>query len=145
MRSRLLDLGVEEFLLNAALVSIIAQRLVRTLCSECAIAMDDKGLQDILAKYPLQRIAEKYNGGQYALRQPVGCEHCSHSGFKGRKAIVEYMPCDEVVRNLPKDSTFIDKVKKHNAEQNVRNMVEDGLLKVIQGITTIDEVMRVAG
>jgi general secretion pathway protein E len=55
------------------------------------------------------------------------------------------MPCDETVRSIPKDSFFIEKVKKYNAEQGVRTMLEDGLLKVIQGTTTIDEVMRVAG
>ena len=143
--TRLLDLGVEEFLLNAALVSIIAQRLVRTMCSECAEPMDEDKVRDLQAKYPLDDIAGKYNQGQLSLRQPVGCQQCSGTGFKGRMAVVEYMRCDEVVRSLPKDSYFIDKVKKHNAEQNIRNMVEDGLLKVIQGVTTIDEVMRVAG
>ena len=143
--TRLLDLGVEEFLLNAALVSIIAQRLIRTLCDQCAQPMHDAGVDDLCSKYRLSEVAAQYNQGQMNLREPEGCDHCAHTGFKGRKAIVEYMPCDEVVRSIPKDSLFVDKVKKYNAEQNNRTMLEDGFLKVLQGVTTIDEVMRVAG
>jgi general secretion pathway protein E len=143
--TRLLDLGVEEFLLNAALVSIVAQRLLRTLCDDCSEPVDTQQEKDLLAKFPFAELAKAYNDGNMNLRKPKGCENCNHSGYKGRKAIVEYMPCDEVVRNIPKDSFFIDKVKKYNKEQNIRTMLEDGLLKVTQGMTTVDEVMRVAG
>lgn len=142
--TRLLDLGVEEFLLNAALVSIVAQRLVRTLC-DCAEPLDAQTLADVQSKYPIEQLAKHYNGGKLDLRQPKGCDSCGHSGYKGRKAIVEYMSCDEFVRNLPKDSFFIEKVKQYNADNDIRTMFEDGLLKVIQGVTTVDEVMRVAG
>lgn len=143
--TRLLDLGVEEFLLNAALVAIVAQRLLRTLCDECSEPMADAKVADLMSKYPLEDIAKHYNDGKFDLRQPKGCDSCGHSGFKGRKAIIEYMSCDEFVRNLPKDSVFIEKVKKYNAENNIRTMFQDGLLKVLQGTTTVDEVMRVAG
>lgn len=143
--TRLLDLGVEEFLLNAALVSIIAQRLLRTLCDECSEPLEAEQSHDMLTKYPMEKLAKQFTQGHINLRKPKGCESCNHTGYKGRKAIIEYMPCDEVVRSIPKDSFFIDKVKKYNAEQNNRTMLEDGLLKVIQGMTTIDEVMRVAG
>ena len=143
--TRLLDLGVEEFLLNAALVSIIAQRLLRTLCDECSEPLDATQTHDMLTKYPMEKLAEQFTQGTINLRQPKGCDTCNHTGYKGRKAIVEYMPCDEMVRSIPKDSFFIDKVKKYNPQQNNRTMLEDGLLKVIQGMTTIDEVMRVAG
>jgi len=143
--TRLLDLGVEEFLLNAALVAIVAQRLVRTLCDECAQPVSQESVSEFKLLYPLQRISDSYNQGDITIRQPKGCEHCAHSGYKGRKAIVEYLRCDEAIRAIPKDSHFIDKVKSHNIEQQNRNMFEDGLLKVVQGMTTIDEVMRVAG
>lgn len=143
--TRLLDLGVEEFLLNAALVSIVAQRLVRTMCSECSQPMPTEKVADLLSKYPIESLAERFNGGKIDLRVPNGCDSCSHTGYKGRKAIIEYMSCDEYVRNLPKDSFFIEKIKRYNADNDIRNMFEDGLLKVLQGATTIDEVMRVAG
>ncbi len=143
--TRLLDLGVEEFLLNAALVSIVAQRLVRTLCDECAEPLEQQQVEDFLSKYPIEVLAERFNGNRINIRKPKGCDSCGHSGFKGRKAIIEYMACDEFVRNLPKDSFFIEKVKRYNADNDIRTMFEDGLLKVLQGVTTVDEVMRVAG
>ncbi|MFT5161733.1 MAG: general secretion pathway protein E [Alteromonadaceae bacterium] len=143
--TRLLDLGVEEFLLNAALVAIVAQRLVRTLCEQCSTPLDNGAAEELKSIYPLQSISDQYNQGQFAIRRPVGCEQCNQSGFKGRKAIVEYLSCDEHIRSIPKDSHFIDKVKAYSVEQQNRTMLEDGLLKVIQGMTTIDEVMRVAG
>lgn len=142
--TRLLDLGVEEFLLNAALVSIVAQRLVRTLCS-CSVEMDVSSQQQLLAKFPLQEIADRYNDGKLSLRQPKGCEHCNHSGFKGRRAVIEYLPCDTALQAMPKDERFLEKARQHNAAIGNRTMQEDGFLKVVQGITTIDEVMRVAG
>lgn len=142
--TRLLDLGVEEFLLNAALISIVAQRLVRTLCT-CAEAMDATEQSELSAKFPLQDIANKYTQGQLSLRKPKGCEHCNHSGFKGRRAVIEYLPCDTTLQSMPKDETFLEQARKHNAAIGNRTMQEDGFLKVVQGITTIDEVMRVAG
>jgi general secretion pathway protein E len=143
--TRLLDLGVEEFLLNAALVAIVAQRLIRTLCDQCSQPLEPAAVARLKSLYPLQRISDSFNEGDVSIRQPKGCEYCGHSGYKGRKAIVEYLRCDEDIRAIPKDSHFIDKVKAHNIEQQNRTMLEDGLLKVVQGITTIDEVMRVAG
>lgn len=143
--TRLLDLGVEEFLLNAALVSIVAQRLVRTLCEHCSVPLDDDGAKDLLGKYPLQDIANRFNEAQVTLHRPGGCEVCNHSGYKGRKAIVEYLPCNEHIRSIPKDNQFLDKVRDYNVEQQNRTMLQDGFLKVVQGMTTIDEVIRVAG
>jgi general secretion pathway protein E len=143
--TRLLDLGVEEFLLNAALVAIVAQRLVRTLCEHCSAPLDDASINELKLLYPLQKIADQYNQGIMAMRRPTGCEQCNHSGFKGRKAIVEYMSCNEDIRSMPKDSDFIDKVYAYNATHGNRTMLEDGYLKVVQGMTGVDEVMRVAG
>ena len=71
--TRLLDLGVEEFLLNAALVSIIAQRLVRTLCDECAEPLETQAVVDLMSKYPVQDLADKFNNGQLNMRQAKGC------------------------------------------------------------------------
>lgn len=142
--TRLLDLGVEEFLLNAALISIVAQRLVRTLC-DCATEMPKADVEALLAKFPLQDIADRYTDGQFALRQPVGCEHCNQSGFKGRRAVIEYLPCDAQLQSMPKNETFLENARKYNSKIGNRTMQEDGFLKVVQGITTIDEVMRVAG
>lgn len=141
--TRLLDLGVEEFLLNAALVSIVAQRLVRCLCPHCSIPAED--LEVLIARYQLQSVADRFNTGHIGLKQSVGCEHCNHTGFKGRVAIIEYLRCDDEIKQIPKDESFILKAKDTNRKRGGRNLLEDGILKALQGTTTLDEVLRVAG
>lgn len=141
--TRLIDLGVEEFLLNAALVAVVAQRLARRLCTECAVA-DDK-LDEYLKEYPLANIAQAAGIDSFNVKKAVGCETCNHSGYKGRVAINEYLRNDDEIKSFAKDEAFLPKAHQRNAELSRRNLIEDGLYKVILGITTIDEVMRVAG
>lgn len=141
--TRLLDLGVEEFLLNAALVSIVAQRLVRRLCEHCATPAADA--KDLTERYQLQRYADELNNGKLNLFQANGCEHCNHSGYKGRVAIIEYLRCSDDIKAIPKDENFIQLARKANKQQQGRTLLEDGLLKAMQGTTTIAEVLRVAG
>lgn len=141
--TRLLDLGVEEFLLNAALVSIVAQRLARKICSECA--EPDPESTKIIEKYQLQTLAEKFKLPKINLMHGTGCEKCGHSGYKGRMAVIEYLRCDDAIKAMPKDSNFIPKAKFHNAKMQRRTLLEDGFYKAILGQTTIDEVVRIAG
>lgn len=141
--TRLLDLGVEEFLLNAALVSIVAQRLARKICSECA--MPHPEAEQLIEKYNLTALAQKFNLPDIKLTKGQGCEHCSNSGYKGRMAVTEYLRCDDEIKAMPKDSDFIPKAKQHNAELSRRTLLEDGLYKAILGLTTVEEVVRVAG
>lgn len=140
--TRLLDLGVEDFLLDAALVSIMAQRLVRKLC-DCAT--EDASVLDGVEGPRLRKIADKYSNGQFNLRKPVGCSVCGGSGYKGRVAIMEYLRCDDKIKALPKDNTFIKEARKLSADGGGRTLLEDGLLKAVMGVTTIEEVLRVAG
>lgn len=140
--TRLLDLGVEEFLLNAALVSIVAQRLLRRLCPHCAVPAEHQ--QDLEHKYNLSAVAERFAVG-LNLKQAKGCEHCNHTGFQGRVAIIEYLRCSDAIKAVPKDQNFIQKARLINKEQGGRTLLEDGLLKAIQGTTTVEEVLRVAG
>lgn len=141
--TRLLDLGVEEFLLNAALVSVVAQRLARRLCPHCA--SDEMDVAELLSKYPLQEIAMNSGVENITIKRAVGCEHCNGSGYKGRIAINEYLRCDSDIKAIPKNDQFIPKAKAHNAMLKRRDLMQDGFYKVITGVTTIDEVLRVAG
>lgn len=141
--TRLLDLGIEEYLLNAALVSIMAQRLVRTLCPHCkqptqnTELLERSDVQDIINQWlPLSAVS---------LHTPKGCEQCGGSGFSGRMAILEYLPCDEEIQNIPKDSNFINAVKQHMYNKGYRTLKQDGLLKVLKGHTTLEEIIRVTG
>ncbi|MBE0365073.1 general secretion pathway protein E [Pseudoalteromonas ulvae UL12] len=141
--TRLLDLGVEEFLLNAALVSIVAQRLARKVCTHCSQPHPDQ--EHLIAKYDLINFAKKFNIENIKLSKGVGCNACSHTGYKGRMAVTEYLRCDDAIKGMPKDSDFIPKAKAHNNSLNRRTLLEDGLFKAILGHTTIEEVVRVAG
>jgi len=141
--TRLLDLGVEEFLLNAALVSIVAQRLARKICSHCSQPAQDSA--QLIEKYHLQNLANKFNLNEIKLSKGIGCDKCGNSGYKGRMAVVEYLRCDDDIKAMPKDSDFIPKAKQHNNSLNRRTLLEDGLYKAMLGLTTIEEVVRIAG
>lgn len=141
--TRLLDLGVEEFLLNAALVSIVAQRLVRRLCPSCCTPASDADV--LIERHALQRYADALNNGELNLQQAVGCEQCNLTGYKGRLAIIEYLRCTDEIKAIPKDQNFIQNAQRENSSKGVRTLFEDGLLKALQGTTTIEEVLRVAG
>jgi len=141
--TRLLDLGVEEFLLNAALVSIVAQRLARKVCSECANEHPDTDA--LVEKYNLKALAEKFAIAEVKLMKGTGCENCSYTGYKGRIAVTEYLRCDDDIKAMPKDADFIPKAKQHNTQLQRRTLLEDGFYKAILGLTTVEEVVRVAG
>jgi general secretion pathway protein E len=141
--TRLLDLGVEEFLLNAALISIVAQRLVRCLCPHCKVAIT--GSDVLIDKFKLGDIAKRAGVNTISLFEPVGCELCNFTGYRGRVAVIEYMKCDGPIQDIRKDHNFIRNARQVNLERGGRTLLQDGLLKAVQGITTIDEVIRAAG
>lgn len=140
--TRLLDLGVEEFLLNAALRSIVAQRLVRRLCA-CSKAHPDA--EQLMARYQLAALAERSGLAQPNLRQSVGCDDCGQTGYRGRLAIVEYLRCDDAIAAMDKGERFIAEAREHMRTLGGRSLIEDGLLKALSGDTTVEEVFRVAG
>lgn len=140
--TRLLDLGVEEFLLNAALRSIVAQRLARRLC---VCAMPHPQADALAARYELTSLAERFGVDKPQLRKQMGCQACSNTGYRGRMAIVEYLRCDDTVAALEKDERFLKEVREHMRARGSRSLLEDGLLKALNGHTTVEEVFRVAG
>ena len=140
---RLIDLGVEEYLINSSLISIIAQRLVRRVCRDCAkpAPLDYATIKT----YGLDVLAEKYNVKTLQAVEAVGCLACNHTGYKGRVGIMEYLRCTPEIKTMPKDSGFSLNARKYMLDNNIRSLTEDGFLKVIKRITTIDEVLRVSG
>lgn len=139
--TRLIDLGVEEFLLNAAIISVVAQRLVRKICPHCRVSHPNA--QQLVVRHGLEALSERFGVTKLNLMEAKGCEQCGHSGFKGRIAILEYLRCDDDIRNLRKDEYFIPQAREINRQAGNRTLMEDGLLKAMRGETTIDEVMRV--
>lgn len=143
--TRLLDLGVDEFLLNAALISVMAQRLARKVCMHCAEPVSEAETKILVEKYCLDELVDAFDVEEISLKKSCGCEECGHSGYKGRMALLEYLKCDEGIQDLPKDERFIPLARKYNKAAGYRTLLEDGFLKALKGETTIDEVLRVAG
>lgn len=140
--TRLLDLGVEPFLLSAAVKSIVAQRLIRQLCSHCSVP--DDSAADIVKHLQMEWLSDLLPQPA-SFKKPVGCEHCANTGYNGRIAAIEYMRCDDDLRALLGHENFLHEARKLNRSKGRRTLLEDGVLKAMKGITTIDEVVRVAG
>ena len=141
--TRLLDLGVEEFLLNAALRSIIGQRLARRLCPQCSTPHPDS--ENLIHDLGLAKLADTIGISNPVLKEARGCDACGGTGYRGRVAVVEYLRCDEHIRLMPKDADFLIKARQYAQSQGWRTLLQDGYAKALRGVTTISEVMRVAG
>lgn len=143
--TRLIDLGVDEFLLEAALVSIVAQRLARKLCPHCA--SPDESSHLILQEPVVRKIIADFglNVPEPQLKKATGCDMCGYTGYTGRVALIEYLKCDEELALIQKDANFLSKARKLSREKGYRNLLADGVLKALKGQTTIEEVFRVAG
>ncbi|WP_462159454.1 GspE/PulE family protein [Pseudoalteromonas sp. GB56] len=140
---RLIDLGVDEFLLNASVISMIAQRLARKLC-ECS--QPDELAEETLSKLRNSgHILDDSLLESAKIRKAVGCPKCGNSGYKGRLALIEYLPNNVDVKTMPKDSSFTVKASEYMRSNGMRTLYQDGIVKVLKGQTTIDEVVRVAG
>ncbi|MCF2948444.1 GspE/PulE family protein [Paraglaciecola aquimarina] len=141
--TRLLDLGLEEYLLNAGLISIMAQRLVRKLCPDCRKSHRDK--DEIIKRYGLKNFAQKYSLECDDIYEANGCIKCDFNGYVGRVALLEHLPCTDDVRKLPKNEKLLDSLYEFMEVNGHRNIKQDGYMKVLLGMTTIEEVLRVAG
>lgn len=135
--SRLMDMGIEPFLIASSVEGLIAQRLVRVLCQHC--------------KQPYQPGAEvikrlqgqKFDFENATFMRPVGCEKCRFTGFRGRTAIYEIVKITEELKALIVDRKPANVLKRQAIASGLRTIREDGFHKVRDGVTTIDEVMRV--
>jgi general secretion pathway protein E len=141
--TRLLDLGVEEYLLNAALRSIVAQRLARRLCPQCAVPHPEA--RTLMDRLELHAFAERAGVREPQLMDARGCDACGHTGYRGRMAVVEYLRCDEGIKALDVGPHFLTEARRYCDSQGWRSLREDGYLKALQGLTTLEEVLRVAG
>lgn len=141
--TRLIDLGVEEYLINSSLISAIAQRLVRKLCPFCSVNVDADPA--IIKTYDLEKAAQSAGLKKYNLKRAVGCPECNGTGYKGRVAILEYLRCTPQIKSFKKDGSFLSNVYEYREKENIRSLLDDGLVKVVKGVTTIDEVSRVCG
>ena len=136
--TRLLDMGVEDYLLASTVNAVLAQRLVRTLCHHCREAYTP--LDDVVSRWDLQRYA---GDGPVTLYRAVGCEHCGHTGYSGRNAIVELLVMTDQIKQLILKHSDAGEISRVAAEAGMHTMLDDGLRKAVTGKTTIEEVRRV--
>ena len=137
---RLLDMKVESFLVASTVVVAIGQRLVRKICSHCKIL---KILNDEEYLYLTSRISEKILNENKSFYYGSGCEHCHSSGYKGRLVINEVLVVDEDIRNAILLKASAEEIKQIAIRNGMTTMLEDGIAKAIQGLTSIEEVLRV--
>lgn len=136
--TRLLDMGLEEYLLTSTVNGILAQRLVRKLCPVCKEGT--VAAPEIVKDLRLRRFAPE---GDIVLYKPVGCPACAGMGYRGRLAIIEFLPMTDPVRKLIMAHEEAGAIQKLAVAEGMQTLYENGLVKVIQGITTLEEVMRV--
>jgi general secretion pathway protein E len=136
---RLLDLGVENFLLKSTLRAVIAQRLVRVLCDRCKI--EQKLSTESLAVDP--RYAMLFLKVGDSIHVPGGCERCNGTGYRGRTGVFEVLEITEAIRELMKSAPDSEAIKRAAMDAGMTSMFEDGAAKCISGITSPPEVFRV--
>lgn len=148
---RLLEIGVKPFLLAGSINLVMAQRLVRKVCEKCVEEYEPRPevwqeIQKILE--PIKsKLDPGYqailNGVSVKLKRGVGCSACGNSGFSGRQVIIEVLKPDQGIETLISKKASISEFQKATHAQGMITMEQDGLVKVLQGITTVEEVWRV--
>jgi general secretion pathway protein E len=136
--TRLLDMGLEEYLLTSTVNGILAQRLVRKLCADCK--KPHPASPELIKELRLRRFVPD---GDITLYKPVGCSSCGGMGYRGRMAIIEFLQMTDPIRKLIMAHEEAGAIQKLAVEEGMSTMFENGLTKAIQGVTTIEEVMRV--
>jgi len=153
---RLLDMGAESFLLATTLNVVLAQRLVRKVCSNCqkSYRLNPDEVAEMSKKVDVGKLLEimirekvvapNVKGWEEInLAKGAGCSQCNNTGFKGRLGIYELIEVDDNVRKLISEHRDADVIEKEVTEKGVVTMLQDGFIKAVQGITTIEEVLRV--
>ncbi|MEA4900442.1 GspE/PulE family protein [Desulfitobacterium sp.] len=133
--TRLVDMEIEPFLLSASLLGIISQRLVRRICPQCGTEYPAE-----VKDYALLGVDP---GSSLVLKRGKGCSYCHHSGYKGRIAIFEIMPITAGHRQLIDNNASVDELRKYAISQGMTTLKDAAAELVRQGITTIDELLRV--
>ncbi|MFB0532678.1 MAG: type II secretion system ATPase GspE [Desulfatiglandales bacterium] len=134
--TRLIDMGLEPFLVTSSVIGILAQRLVRTVCNECKAVYipDEESLQDI-------GITPEMHAGKKMYRAE-GCQGCFNTGYKGRTGIFELMILNDTINNLILKTSDSNTIKRKAVKQGMITLRDDGALKVLNGITTVEELLR---
>ncbi|HLL19649.1 MAG TPA: GspE/PulE family protein, partial [Rubrivivax sp.] len=135
--TRLADLGVPSYLIAATVIGVLAQRLARTLCPACKVR------DDSITREALDEVATPWrlNGGVRAYK-PVGCLECRHTGYRGRAGLYELLSINESTRSAIHPNMDAAALRKHAIKDGMRPLRVAGAMKVAEGVTTLEEVLR---
>ncbi len=136
--TRLLDMGVEDYLLTSTVNGIVAQRLVRLICDDCSAPKPVLG--EIVDELGLDRF---FQGAPPVLAEGTGCAACNGTGYRGRTGIVEILTMTDAVRKAIVARAGAQDVQRAATDAGMTTMFEDGIKKAVAGITTLEEVLRV--
>lgn len=147
---RMLDMGVEPFLLVSSLTCVVGQRVLRKVCKECIgeteMTPDIESEMKATLGPIYNMITEKWAKDGKTVKMPkvVGCEKCNNTGYFGRIAIYEVMPMTEKIAKLVVEKAAASEIQKQAMSDGMLTMKQDGYVKVLEGVTTLEEVLRVA-
>jgi type IV pilus assembly protein PilB len=134
--NRLIDMGVEPFLVSSSVRLILAQRLIRRICSRCAVPVEPH--PEALAELG---VTEEWAKG-VAFKKGNGCDACNKSGYSGRQGLFEVMPISPALARMILDRRSADDIREKAVEEGMLTLRQDGIRKVQKGITTIEEILR---
>jgi type II secretory ATPase GspE/PulE/Tfp pilus assembly ATPase PilB-like protein len=134
---RLLDLGVEPYFIASSLSAVLAQRLVRILCPACKAAYDPEPgfFEKVHVRVPADRKIQLYRS--------EGCEQCQGTGYRGRLGIFEFLEVTDNIKELIRTNPTVPAITGEARKHGFRKLNDDGVVKVIKGITSIKELLRV--
>ncbi len=138
--SRLTDMGVKPFLVASAVVAILAQRLMRKLCSQCKTPIDPKAIPDW--QYAAVGLKPEQLRGR-TVSGPVGCDNCNGGGYRGRVGVYELMEMTPQLRELAFNEAHTSELRKAAVAGGMSSLQQDGVRKVLDGMTTIEEVLTI--
>ena len=138
--TRLIDMGIEPFLIASSVVIAMAQRLVRKLCDKCKKVYTPP--EEMIKRLGLT--PEEAKGITFYEANPEGCDECSHTGYKGRLAIFEVMEMTDDIERLTMERADTTQIRKQAVADGMTLLLQDGIRKIKEGITTIEEVLAVA-
>lgn len=134
--TRLVDIGVEPYLISSALIGVIAQRLVRRSCTACTVPVD-------LTREEIELLKLSLDAAGHRIARGKGCKACFNTGYWGREAVLEIMPTTDTIRQLIHDRAGEAAIREQALKLGMKTLVQSGIDKILAGITTPEELLRV--
>jgi len=154
---RLLDIGVEPYLIASTINAVLAQRLVRVICKDCkaAVRLEQPGIDSLSKQFHMEKLmpvlikfglaSDKTKSlTEVKFYKGTGCDKCNHSGYRGRVGLHEILEVTPEIGNMIMERKSAQEIQDQAEKQGMLLMWEDGFVKAAQGITTIDEIVRVS-